>query len=116
MIKKAEEMKKIQELCPCDGAGRLQLTKMSDYMIGKPEKLKTYAYAELDPGSEVGFHLHRGESETYYILSGEGEYNDNGLTMPVGPGDVTFTPSGSGHGIRNVGKDKLCFMALIIFD
>ena len=34
--------------------------------------------------------------------------------LDVGPGDVTFTPSGSGHGLANTGKDNLEFMALII--
>ena len=51
-----------------------------------------------------------------YILSGEGNYNDNGIIRPVKAGDITFTPSGSGHGLDNTTDEDLVFMALIIFD
>ena len=40
----------------------------------------------------------------------------NGSTRAVGAGTVTFTPSGQGHALKNVGKDKLCFIALILKD
>lgn len=79
-----------------------------------PESLRTYAHAELDPDAEVSYHVHTGECECYYILSGKGDYNDNGEIVPVEAGDVTFTPSGHGHGLKNTGTDTLEFMALII--
>lgn len=81
-----------------------------------PSSLRTYARASLDPGAEVSFHVHTGESECYYILSGNGEYDDDGQKVSVTAGDVTFTPDGHGHGIKNVGSDTLEFMALIIRD
>ena len=57
------------------------------------------------------------ESETYYILTGEGEYNDNGTSWRhVKAGDITFTPDGRGHGLANTGNTDLVFMALIIKD
>ena len=31
-------------------------------------------------------------------------------------GDVTFTPDGKGHGMKNIGDTDLVFMALINFD
>ena len=64
----------------------------------------------------LGYHEHHNESETYYILRGEGDYNDNGVIRPVKAGDVTFTPDGKGHGMKNTGDTDLVFMALIIFD
>lgn len=70
----------------------------------------------LEPGCSLGYHEHHGESETYYILSGQGEYSDNGLYRPVQPGDITFTPDGKGHGLANIGNTDLVFMALIIKD
>ena len=73
-----------------------------------------YARVTLEPGCSIGYHEHTGNSETYYILSGTGRYSDNGVPMDVGAGDVTFTPSGSGHGLANTGGDNLEFMALII--
>lgn len=75
-----------------------------------------YAKVTLEPGCSLGYHEHHGESETYYILTGNGEYNNNGTLVNVKPGDVTFTPSGEGHGLENTGTDNLIFMALIICD
>ena len=62
----------------------------------------------------MGYHEHHGESETYYILSGEGEYDDKGTKRMVKAGDITYTPDGRGHGLINTGDTDLVFMALII--
>ena len=56
-----------------------------------------------------------GECETYFILRGEGEYNDNGALRSVREGDVTYTSDGCGHALKNTGKENLVFMALIIY-
>ena len=114
-VTKASEMKQIQEICAEKGKGILTLTKMSDY-YDKPEKLRNFMLAELEPGASVGYHVHNNESESYYILSGEGVYNDDGEEIPVKTGDVTFTPDGHGHGIENTGSEPLKFIALIIRD
>lgn len=37
----------------------------------------------IEPGCSLGYHEHHNESETYYILRGEGDYNDNGVIRPV---------------------------------
>lgn len=79
-------------------------------------KCGLYAEVVIEPGCSLGYHEHHGESETYYILSGTGNYDDNGVPRPVKAGDVTFTPSGKGHGLANTGDDDLVFMALIILD
>ncbi|MCR4907371.1 MAG: cupin domain-containing protein [Lachnospiraceae bacterium] len=73
-----------------------------------------YAEVTLYPGSSVGWHVHHGEEETYYILSGAGEYNDNGRIRRVFPGDVTVTFDGQGHELRPAGKEPLVFIALIL--
>ena len=39
-------------------------------------KCGLYAQVTLEPGCSLGYHEHHGESETYYILQGQGEYND----------------------------------------
>lgn len=115
MLKEASKMKTIVEYDAEGGKGLLKLIKMSDY-YDKPAKLRTFAFAELEPGAEVGFHEHEGESECYYILSGEGIYDDNGELVPVKSGDVTFTPTGTGHGLKNTGSEKMTFIALIILE
>ena len=79
-------------------------------------KFRMYAEVTLEPGCSLGSHEHHNESETYYILSGKGIYSDNGTLRMVKAGDVTFTPDGMGHGLKNSGDEDLVFMALIILD
>lgn len=88
-------------------------------ILGEEElngKCGLYAEVTIEPGCSLGYHEHRNESETYYILSGQGDYDDNGTVRPVKAGDVTFTPDSYGHGLTNTGDTDLVFMALIIFD
>ena len=97
------------------GIDKMTLTHLADF-AGKNSKLRTFAKVSLNPGEEVPFHVHHGECEYYYILSGAGIYNDNGAEIEAIPGLVTFTPNGTGHGIRNTGSQQLDFIALILLD
>lgn len=115
MITRKDEMEVMTELCPENGKGLLELVKPSNY-FDKPEKLSFFALATLKPGAEVGYHIHKGEGEMYYVLSGEGVYNDNGVIVLIKAGDVTYCKSGEGHGIENTGSEDLVFNAMIIYD
>lgn len=99
----------------CEGNGHVIIKEILEEAQMK-DKCRLYGEVTLEPGCSVGYHEHHGESETYYILSGRGEYNDNGRYRPVLPGDITFTPDGMGHGLANTGNKDLVFMALIIKD
>ena len=101
------------ENAPMGGAGILYLDEMSQ-AVKLPDSVGTFAKATLAPGAEVGYHVHSTDSEAYYILSGVGEYTENGVTTRVSAGDVTYTPMGDGHGIKNVGQANLEFIALIL--
>lgn len=99
----------------CGGAGQVTIK----HLLGEEQmhgSCGLYAQVTIEPGSELGYHEHHGESETYYILSGEGFYNDNGEVRKVKPGDVTFTPDGMGHALKPSGAENIVFMALIIKD
>ncbi len=89
------------------------------HLINAPDELngkgRTFAHTTLLPGHSIGFHIHEGESETYYIYSGKGEFNDNGVIKTVETGDVTFTPPGTSHGIKNIGDTPLEMIALILY-
>ncbi|MDY5986527.1 MAG: cupin domain-containing protein [Lachnoclostridium sp.] len=73
-----------------------------------------FARVTLKPNCELGHHEHHGETETYYILTGKGMYDDNGKAVPVEAGDVVFCKDGDGHGIKNTGDEDLSFVALIL--
>ena len=66
----------------CGGKGHVII---KDILEGDELKGKCGLYAQvtIEKGCSLGYHEHHGETETYYILSGEGEYDDNGVKRPV---------------------------------
>lgn len=78
------------------------------------EHCRLFSRMTLPAGCGLGYHEHHGETETYYILSGSGVYNDNGKDIPAEAGDVFFCKDGDGHGMVNTGKYDLSFVALIL--
>ena len=79
------------------------------------DKGRLYAKLTLEPGSSIGHHVHDGEMEAFHIISGEGEYDDNGETVTLLPGDTALTKSGAGHSVKSVGSKPLEIIALILF-
>ena len=112
MIKKREQQEKTFEYNSA-GQEAFALYNLAKFE-GISEKIKQFSYVEINEGQEVPFHVHNGNAENYYIISGKGLYNDNGTKTEVGAGVITFTPSGCGHSLRNIGVGKLCFIALVL--
>ena len=77
-------------------------------------KGRVFRHLVLHPGCEVGWHVHQGDCETYYILKGEAAYSDNGTMIRVGPGDMTFVGDGEGHSIKAL-DEPVEFIALILY-
>lgn len=77
-------------------------------------KVNLFAEVTIQPNEALDVHEHHGETETYYILSGTGEYDDNGKKCPAKPGDVFFCEDGGSHGIACTSETPVVFMALII--
>lgn len=80
------------------------------------DKGRVFAHTTVLPGHGIGYHIHNGDTEIYYVYSGKGEYNDNGTITTVEAGDVTFTPSGTGHGVTCIGEEPLELIALIFYE
>ncbi len=57
---------------------------------------------EYAPGLTHELHVHPGQEEVIYILSGRGITEIAGECRPVGPGSVVFVAPGSPHGTRNL--------------
>jgi mannose-6-phosphate isomerase-like protein (cupin superfamily) len=55
---------------------------------------RLFAHVTLEPGRSIGYHTHEGETEFYYIIKGEGVFNDNGTDVTVYPGDTCATSYG----------------------
>ena len=96
------------------GKGELKLEKILSSAEMK-DKCSLFARVTIRPGDSLGYHEHHGNGECYFVLSGEGVYDDNGVKRVVKAGETTWTPDGHGHGFDNTsGTEDLVFMALII--
>ena len=114
MIRRYEE-RNIETKKLFDGEGQAILAHI---LNGAPEmygKGRVFSICTLKPGCEIGWHIHHGDGETYCILSGKGEYSDNGTLTEVGPGDVMYVGDGEGHSMKAVGDEPLEMIALILY-
>ena len=88
MIRHSEE-KIVESKKLFNGAGEAEMHKIlngADEMYGKG---RVFNHLVLHPGCEIGWHVHKGDGETYYILKGRGLYNDNGTDR------TRVTPAGT---------------------
>ncbi|NLE24026.1 MAG: cupin domain-containing protein [Clostridiaceae bacterium] len=113
MVKRASEMTvEIREkMRGGNGDVKMQSIFDADEMMGK---CRLFSQITLEPGCSIGSHVHDQEEEVYYILSGTGTVDDNGVLKNVGPGDAVKTGGGESHSITNNGDVPLVFMAVII--
>lgn len=116
MVRRNEEKTCERKPAPFDGIGEITVHSLLNGPAEMYQKGRVFAHTTVYPGSAIGYHIHNAESETYYILSGTAEFNDNGTLITVGPGDVTFTGSGEGHGIRAISSEPVEMIALILYE
>ncbi len=115
MIRRADDRKIEKVEYKFDADGYITVRNL----INAPEELngrgRVFSHITVAPHSGIGYHVHKGDTEIYYVLSGKAEYNDNGSITEIKAGDVTFTPDGYGHGVENRGDEPLDIIALIIY-
>lgn len=115
MIRRQEEMPVELRRQMRDGSGEVTVTKLFLPEDGDP-RVKLHAVLTIPQGAGIGYHVHEGEQEMFYVLSGEGEYNDNGTAAVLRAGDSCITRSGQGHGVKNCREEPLRLLALILTD
>lgn len=115
MVRKSDEKITQRKPAPFDGVGEIMVRSLLNGPEELYEKGRVFAHTTVYPGSAIGYHVHTDESETYYILSGTGKFNDNGLEKRVSAGDVTFTGAGEGHGLEAIGDQPVELIALILY-
>lgn len=115
MIRKSSECQIEYREHMRDGDGTVQLTNF----ITGPEELngkgRLFSRITLNPGCSIGYHVHEGDAELFYILKGTAEYSDNGTVKQVTAGDVTICPDGEGHGIANRTDEVVELIAVIVY-
>lgn len=118
MIKRNEDVNKLTEarerMRGGDGTAYVTNFVSETELNGKG---RLFGKITLKPGCGIGYHVHEKDSELFYILKGNPIYSDNGTETELHAGDVTITPAGSGHAIRNPegAAEDAEFVALIVY-
>lgn len=97
-----------------DGKGKIDFFHVLDDSR-KDDHVRMFAKLVFEPGASIGRHQHVGETEPYYIVSGEGLFTDNdGTQTVVRAGDICLIENMHYHGIENLSDtEELVLMALI---
>jgi len=66
----------------------------------------------LGPGSVIEPHQHEKETETAYVLAGQGTLTHGDHQTPVGPATGISIPPGLTHSLRNTGDELLDLIAI----
>ena len=98
------------------GPGYLKRRSMIESNADLLNSGRTFAHIVLEKDCGVGYHIHNGDGEIYYILKGEGVFSDNGTEVIVRAGDICATGFGEGHGLENKTEEPLELMALIVME
>ncbi|TFZ41460.1 cupin domain-containing protein [Soehngenia longivitae] len=96
-----------------DGKGYVTIIRLleEEDFLGKG---KLFGKAIIKPGNSIGYHQHKKDQETYYILNGHAMYNDNGKEVFLESGDFTICRPGEFHSIEAIGDEDLEFLMLIL--
>lgn len=114
MIKKAKELRIKEE--PNLKGGR-DTVKIINFLEEKDSNGvgRLFGVSTIPVGGSIGYHEHKGDNETYYILKGTAKVCDNGKDEILGPGDCMVCFDGNFHGIENIGDCDLEFVSLILY-
>ncbi|HEY5606200.1 MAG TPA: cupin domain-containing protein [Thermoplasmata archaeon] len=66
---------------------------------------------DVQPGGTTPVHEHRTVESMYYILEGRGEVTSGREKRVLGADTAVYFPPGSTHGIRNIGRKRLRYLA-----
>lgn len=114
MIRKPLKTERVQNLRNGEGFADIS------YLMKSEEKFSNVTFmgiVELAPKASIGFHEHINDSETYYIVQGQGLFEEKGcVEKAVESGDFCYIPKGSGHGLKNTGNDKMTILAIVSDD
>jgi mannose-6-phosphate isomerase-like protein (cupin superfamily) len=102
-----------QDTCVRNGKGLVHVKDLTDE-AGLYHHGRKFAHMTVGPGCSIGYHAHNHETEFYYILQGEGVFNDDGTEVVVHAGDICATGYGQSHSLENHSQEPLELIALIV--
>ena len=87
---------------PQAAEGRVRWKTLLDSGISASQDL-VMGLLEMSPGEALVRHGHA-PAESYFIISGEGQVEIEGLTYPLKQGSAAFVPPGARHQLQNTGS------------
>lgn len=115
MVRRKNEVVATRKPSPFNGTGEITVRELLNGPEELYEKGRVFAHTTVYPGCGIGYHVHHNESETYFIMSGSGIFNDNGMEVEFEPGDVLYTGDGEGHSIAATHGEPVEMVALILY-
>ena len=86
--------------------------------IGALLKNLVLSSTTMKPGKSTSGHIHKGQEEVYFFISGKGTMYLDDVPMQVGPGDVVLIEDGVHHRVESdmyQGKDESLYF-VCVFD
>ncbi len=71
-----------------------------------------FGVVTFPPGSDPGTHVHPGEEEIIYVLSGRGETKVGGKIYPLEPGVGVYIEPEVEHGVKTLGDEHLVLISV----
>ena len=72
MIRRSDDKISIRKPSPFNGVGEITVRSLLNGPEEMENKGRVFGHTTVYPGSKIGLHTHKGDAETYYILSGSG--------------------------------------------
>ena len=107
-----DENCKRADVCVQNGKGLCHIKHLTD-KEGLYGHGRMFAHVTVDPGCSIGYHAHNHETEFYYIIKGEGVFNDDGKEVIVHAGATGY---GQSHGLENKSSEPVEMIALIVME
>mgnify|MGYP002405291423 FL=1 len=104
-----------RDACIREGKGLIHIKALTD-KEGLYGHGLMFAHITVAPCCSIGYHDHQHETEFYYIIKGEGVFNDDGREVLVHAGDICATGYGASHGLENKTDEPGELIALIVME
>jgi mannose-6-phosphate isomerase-like protein (cupin superfamily) len=72
-------------------------------------------HVSVHPGETVPAHTHADEDQVYWVQSGRGFVELDGVRTEVAAGSAVLIPLGTEHLITNTGSDPLAYVFFVVF-
>jgi mannose-6-phosphate isomerase-like protein (cupin superfamily) len=74
-----------------------------------------FEYVQVPVGTAIGRHRHSRTEEIYFVLSGRGRMDQDGVRTEIGPGDLIMSRRDVTHAMDVVGDDAVELLVIEIY-